>query len=235
MLLVCRQFSTQGPTKNRRSSRYLFGKNREQATCSKEECRPSRCNGCSFRFHCSGTTIRAIFTTVLTQYIPVWWGNFTNTWRWFRMRTRGSFFRLMFRATCFRLILRWSMILSMFQSYPFQPVHSQRTWSSLHWSNSESTFMPIHRAMSVHMPLSRSMPFLPHTNCLQKLCYTIYGPHLVGVSLFWRGPNSYMLSVEGCLFAYVSTSKIWCWRWEMSTLPGSLLHVWSPGLLLSQG
>jgi hypothetical protein len=108
MLLVCRQFSAQGPTKDRRSSRYLLGKNREQATCSREECHPSRCNGCSFRFHCLGTTIRAIFTTVLAQYILGWWGNFTDTWRWFRMRTRGSFFRLMFRASDWSSGDQWS-------------------------------------------------------------------------------------------------------------------------------
>jgi len=156
----------------------------------------------------SGTTIGAISTTVLAQFIPGWWGSFTGTWRWFRMRTRGSSFRRMFRATCFRLILRWSMILSMFRSYPFHPVHSQRTWSPLHWISSENTLMPIRREMSAHMPLSRSVPFLPRTGYLQKLCYTIYGPQLVGVSLFWRGPSSYMLSVWGCLSAYSSTSSI---------------------------
>jgi hypothetical protein len=45
-------------------------------------------------------------------------------------------------------------------------------------------FMPIHRAMSEPMPLSRWVPFLPHTDCLQRLCCTVYGPQHIGVSLF---------------------------------------------------
>lgn len=114
------------------------------------------------------------------------------------------------RATCLRLILRWSMTLLMFPYYPFLPVPSQRTWSPRQWSNSKNTFMPIHRAMSEPMPLSRSMPFLPRTNRLQRLCCTIYDPQLVGVSLFWRWPSFYMPYVWGCPFACVSTSSIWC-------------------------
>jgi hypothetical protein len=180
-----------------------------------------------------GTTIGAIFTTMLAQFIPGWWWSLMGTWRWFRMRTGGSFFRLMFRVTCFRLILKWSVTLLMFRSCPFQPVHSQRTWSPLHWSNSGSTFMPIHRAMSAHIHSSRSVPFLPRTDCLQRLCCTIYDPQLIGVSLFWRGPSFYMPYVWGCLFACVSTSSIWCWRWETSTLPSFLLLAWSPGSLFS--
>jgi hypothetical protein len=48
----------------------------------------------------------------------------------------------------------------------------------------ESNFMPIPRAMSQLMAVSRSVPFLPLTNCLQRLYYTSYGPQLVGASLF---------------------------------------------------
>jgi hypothetical protein len=58
------------------------------------------------------------------------------------------------------------------------------TWSPLHWSSSGSIFMPIHMPMSKLMLLSRSVLFLPRTDCLQRLFCTIYDPQLVGVSLF---------------------------------------------------
>jgi hypothetical protein len=47
-----------------------------------------------------------------------------------------------------------------------------------------SELMLIHRMMSELMLISRSVPFVPHTGCSQKLFYTISGPQLVEVSLF---------------------------------------------------
>jgi len=154
-------------------------------------------------------TIGDTFTTMHAQYIPGWWESFMGTWSRFMMRTIGSYFRHQFRGMSFRLILRLSMPSLMFQYCLFLKVPSQRLWRLLPWSNSGISFMPILRAMSELMLLSRLVHSLPHTD------YIIFGPQLIEVSLCWKELSFCMLCVWGCHSACVSTSSTLYWRWEM--------------------
>jgi len=93
--------------------------------------------------------------------------------------TVGLYFRLLFKGTPFRLILGLSFPSMMFQCFPFQPILLQRFWSLLAWSSLGISLMLIHRAMSEHMLISRSLPSLPCTGCSQRLFCTIFGPQLL--------------------------------------------------------
>jgi len=174
---VCQQLSAQGPTKDRRSSPCLFSKSGEYASYSREECPPSRCEPAPLDF----------ITDIIRDNH---WGYLYNCACTVYLRLVREFYGYleMVQDEDHRIILQTYVQGHMLQInpqvindlidvpvFPFQPVHSQRTWSLLHWSNSGSTFMPIHRVVST---------FFPHTDCLQRLCYTIYGSQLVGVSLF---------------------------------------------------
>lgn len=78
--------------------------------------------------------------------------------------------------------------------------------------------MLIHRVMSELMLTSRLVPSLLCTSYSRRLFCPIYGPQLVGVSLFWRGLNFCMLYLWGCPSACASTSSTVCLdqRWSLS-------------------
>jgi hypothetical protein len=81
--------------------------------------------------------------------------------------------------------------------------------------------------MSELMLKSILVPFLPRTGCSRRLFYTISGPQLVEMSLFWRGLNFCMLCLWGCLFACVSTSSTLFSIREMIMLQVFHLRAWS--------
>jgi hypothetical protein len=156
------------------------------------------------------------FTHTLFFYLEVNF-NFQGWWPWDYTSN----------CTSFWLTSRLSVPSSRFMCLLYQPILSQRLWSLLAYSSLKITLMLIHRVMSELMFISRSMPSLPCTDCSRRLFCTIYGPQLVGVSLFWRGLNFCMFCLWGCLFTCAGTSSTVCLRWEMITLQGFLLHAWS--------
>jgi len=95
-------------------------------------------------------------------------------------------------------------------------VLSQISWFPLPW-RSYSCFLILnieHRTES--LTLSRLASFPHRIVFLQKLCSTIYGPLLEGVSQSTKEQDFYMLWFSGFLFAFVSTLCLLCLRCVMS-------------------
>jgi hypothetical protein len=175
----------------------------------------------------SGKTIAAISKIVLAQFIPGWWGSFTSTWRWLGWGPGDHSSNVCSgpQASNWSSGDQWSYKCSSttHSASPFSEDIEPPTLDQL-----REYFLAHPQGNERTNAFIKICTFLPPPRCLQKLCYSIYRPQLVGVSLFSRGPSSYMLSVWGFLSAYVISSWVWCWRWETSSLLGSLFHVWSP-------